>query len=270
MRGQRLPVGLNLMWPVTHLTLCAETTAVFYKNVLKWIQTHFAGLLQVPSDDLSDRRLPLGGGVGVDWNISLHWPGVFLRPAQLQVRRWDVRVRGTVGGTEVLQRCAVLRWRFEAVVLSPAADLTHLFRRQEAAWKLRTDGAVEGLRPRAQEPLHSPALLLAVDELWRGLADRQKDHILIQALLSGVWHDCSFERLSVAGLPLLTVCVWPPGRPGLAHPFKALTPVIRPATFACISMVQHRARETLMWPTVLERLSLSGDKGPFGVPKFSH
>lgn len=35
-------------------------------------------------------------------------------------------------------------------------------------------------------------------------------------------------------------------------------------------MLQHRAHETLIWPTVLERLSLSGDKGPFGVPKFSH
>lgn len=178
--------------------------------MFKWIQTHFAGLLQVPSDDLSDRRVPLGGGVGVDCNISLHWPGVFLRPAQLQVRCWNVRVWGKIGGTEVLQRCAVLHrlwWRFEAVVLSPAADLTHLFRRQEAAWKLCADGAVEGLRPRAQEPLHSPALLLAVDELWRGLADRQKDYILIQALLSGVWHDCGFERLSVAGHPLLTVCV---------------------------------------------------------------
>lgn len=176
--------------------------------MFKWIQTHFAGLLQVPSDDLSDRRVPLGGGVGVDCNISLHWPGVFLRPAQLQVRCWNVRVWGKIGGTEVLQRCAVLhRLWFEAVVLSPAADLTHLFRRQEAAWKLCADGAVEGLRPRAQEPLHSPALLLAVDELWRGLADRQKDYILIQALLSGVWHDCGFERLSVAGHPLLTVCV---------------------------------------------------------------
>lgn len=152
------------------------------KNVLECTQTHFAGLLQVLSDDLSDRRLPLGWRVGVDCGTSLYWPGVFLRPAQLQVWCWKVRVWGEIGGTEVLHRRASLRlhrWRFEAVVLSPAADLSDLFGGQEGARMVHADGAVEGLGPRAQEPLHSPALLLAVEELWRGLADRQKDHILV-------------------------------------------------------------------------------------------
>lgn len=175
------------------------------KNVLEFSQTHFAGLLQVPSDDLSDRRVPFGWRVGVDRSTSLYRPGVFLRPAQLQVRGWNVRVWREIGGTEVLRRRAALRlhgWRLEAVVLSPAADLTDLFGGQEAASKLRADGAVEGLGPRAQEPLHSPALLLTVEELWRGLADRQKDHILVQALLSGVGHDCSFERLCLWQVPL--------------------------------------------------------------------
>lgn len=134
------------------------------------------------SDDLSDGRVPLGWGIGVDGGAPRYRPGVLLRPAQLQIRCGNIRVWGEVGGTEVLRRRAALRlqrWGLEAVVLSPATDLPDLLGGQEAAGKLGADGAVEGLGPRAQEPLHGPALLLAVEELWRGLADRQKDHILV-------------------------------------------------------------------------------------------
>lgn len=50
---------------------------------------------------------------------------------------------------------------------------------------------------------------------------------------------------------------------------KALIPVIHPAAGDGTSMSQCRAHEILMRQTVSERLSLSGDKGLFRVPKFS-
>lgn len=156
------------------------------------IFAYFSSLLQVPSDDLPDGSFSLSGGAAVDCDaVALH-PAAPFWPAQLQARCRRIRVAGEIRRRYVVRLRAafhrvvlVLYLRF---VLCPAGHVSDLLRRQEAAAALGGHGAVEGLRPCAQEPLQGPALLLAVEELRRRLGHWQDHGVLVKALFLEVRH----------------------------------------------------------------------------------
>lgn len=168
--------------PIWKYVLCSS---IKYKIYI--IFAYLIGLLQVPSDDLSDRGFSLSWRTGVDCNVSQWHPRAFFRPAQLQARGWCVREGREIGGREVPHHRIVVfsilmllhLYLTTAIVLSPAAHLADLYRGKEAARAVRADGAVEGLRTEIQESLHSLALPLRVKELWGSLNHRQEHCIFI-------------------------------------------------------------------------------------------
>ena len=114
----------NLRFTSTHMD---RYGVVIHENLIHFISAYLLGLLQMSSDDLPDRWVPLGWGTGVDCDASLLHPAGVDGPAQLQVRGRCVRVAREVGGAEFLHPCAAFHSilhlelrRIKTVTLSPA------------------------------------------------------------------------------------------------------------------------------------------------------